>query len=232
LFETRLTEYIESRAAWAEKQKALADDFNLFRVMGVEHDEVRHSKLLAWLLDRRIERGTHAQGNLGFRLFLEELKSDLGLESRPYPLDYAEKAYWVACEVSGDKSRVDIEIAAREEFIIHIENKLLSVEGPEQTHHEWNDLRKRRRELGISKVNTHAVFLTVDGSNANNENFRPVGWQRVADVLEQFSRQAEPPDVKLFACHFAKAIRILSISPPIEPKLERINDDREAIPGT
>ena len=85
-FETGLTTYLECRERWAASQVALADDFNLFRVMNVEYDEVRHSKVLAWLLDRRIEHGTHAQGNLGFRLFLEELQRDLAIESRPRPL--------------------------------------------------------------------------------------------------------------------------------------------------
>ena len=41
--------------------------------MDIKTDEACHSKILAWLLDRRIDRGTHAQGSLGFRLLLEEL---------------------------------------------------------------------------------------------------------------------------------------------------------------
>jgi hypothetical protein len=53
--------YEETRATWAKKQIATADDFNLFEVMEVAYDEVRHSMILAWLLDRRLEHGTHAQ---------------------------------------------------------------------------------------------------------------------------------------------------------------------------
>ena len=76
---------------WAETQKGSADDFNLFRVLEVAYDELRHSMLLAWLLDRRIEYGTHAQGSLGLELFLKEVGLDAG---------YAAHAYWVRREVS------------------------------------------------------------------------------------------------------------------------------------
>src|SRR5690348_9624011 len=72
-----LPAFRDARKKWAEGQRQVADDFNLLAVIGVEGDEVRHSKILAWLLDRRIEHGTHAQGNLGFRLFLEEFGPDL-----------------------------------------------------------------------------------------------------------------------------------------------------------
>src|SRR5262245_8288893 len=63
----------KARKDWAESQRESADEFNLFEVMEVERDEVGHSKILAWLLDHRIEHGTHPQGNLGFRLLLKEL---------------------------------------------------------------------------------------------------------------------------------------------------------------
>ena len=68
-----LAGYQDARASWAKAQEATADDFNLLEVMDVVGDENCHSNILAWLLDRRIEHGTHAQGNLGFRLFLKAL---------------------------------------------------------------------------------------------------------------------------------------------------------------
>jgi hypothetical protein len=71
------------RSAWERNQGALADDFNLLQVMEVAEDEATHSKILAWLLDRRLEHGTHAQGNLGFRLFVQELGPELKSESTP-----------------------------------------------------------------------------------------------------------------------------------------------------
>ncbi len=167
---------------------------------------------------------------MDFGYFSKKLKRDLAIKSRPDPLSYAEEPYWVACEVSGDESRVDIEIAARENFVIHIENKILSVEGPEQTKREWDDLEKRRRELGISESNAHAIFLTLDGSDPKSENFRPVGWHRVAGVLDRFAEQAQAPEVKLFARHYARAIHALAMSSQPVPRTEESENGEETVP--
>ena len=74
-----LPNYLGERKKWAEGQRKSADEFNLFEVLEIDGNEVCHSMILAWLLDGRIEHGTHAQGNLGFQLFLEELASERGV---------------------------------------------------------------------------------------------------------------------------------------------------------
>jgi hypothetical protein len=205
--------YRGKHAAWAESQKVVADDFNLFEVLEVEYDELSHSKLLAWLLDRRIEHGTHAQGSLGFQLFLEELRPELDPDSKFQIADYAaEPRYWVRREVSSAESRVDIEIAASGNFIIHIENKILATEGEDQTEREWTGLNERADQLGIPQENRHAIFLTLDGRPPADEHFRPVGWDRIAAVLSRFAGQVRPRYVRLFTRHYAEAVRKLAAS--------------------
>ena len=201
-----------ARITWSLQQRKTADDFNLFEVMNIAGDEVRHSKLLAWLVDPRIERGTHAQGNLGFRLLLHELKDDLGQSTFEKIMTHAQDAdYWVYTEVAGDLARVDIEIAARRKFLIHIENKIYSEEGEDQTDREMSDLIARRVELEVPDDTCRAIFLTLHGSDPKNKDFLRLKWNRVAKVLDVFADQSEPPDVKLFARHYAKAIRKLTI---------------------
>ncbi len=211
-----------ARKTWADEQRASASDFNLFAVLGVESDEVRHSKILTWLLDHRIEQGSHAQGSLGFRLFLKQLKQELFGDKDPPVTDYADVPnYWVHREVSGGEARVDIEIAARNRFLIHIENKIYSIEGDDQTHREWRDLQQRAKALGVSRSACHAIYLTLDGSEARNENFRSVSWNRIALVLDIFAEKAQPEEVRLFARHYAKAVRKLAI---VERKGEEVLD--------
>ena len=155
--------------------------------------------VLAWLLDHDLRKlGTHAQGNLGFRLFLREF-NDLCL-----PMDYAATKYYVRREVAGDKSVVDIEIACREQFLIQIENKIWS--GTDQTNREWSDVQRRATSLKVGPDRTHALFLTPGGREAANPNFRPISWGRIVRVLEKFAEQAKPPDVKLFARHYAQGL--------------------------
>ena len=187
---------------WRISQESTAEEFNLLDVLDVARDEVSHSKLLAWLLDRRIERnGTHAQGNLGFRLFLVELRRELKLSP-----ECAEVPYWVRTELAGDKSRIDLEIAARGQFVIHIENKIHSAEGFDQTNREWADLTKRAELLAVPSNAVRGIFLTVTGGAAENANFVPISWDRVARVLDKFAAKAKPPDVKVFAAHCARVL--------------------------
>ncbi len=194
--------------AWAVSQKTKAEGFNLLETMGVDEKELCHSRLLEWLMAWEIEQGTHAQGKLGFQLFLEET----GLDS-----SYANAVYWVQREVAGKKSRIDIEIAANETFIIHIENKINAPEYKNETQREWEDLQERADGLRIACEARHAIFLTLDGSSPGaGEHFVSLTWSRIARLLEKFADRAESPEVALFARHYANALRRLSASQTIE----------------
>jgi hypothetical protein len=210
LFPVLLAGYNTSRKAWAEAQQATAGDFSIFEVLNIIDDEQRHSRILAWLLDKRIEIGTHAQGSLGFRLFLETLKDKLNL---PDSLDaYSQMPYWVRRELCGETSRIDIEIAARRGFILHIENKIGSPEGKDQTDREWEDFVRRANELEVPKGNRKALFLTPTGRDPTNPKFIPVSWDDIVAILKKFADAAKPPAVKLFANHYAQALRRFVVS--------------------
>ena len=164
-------------------------------------------------MDRRIERGTHAQGSLGFQLFRNELQPELDPDLKLQVTNYAaERQYWVRREVSSSESRVDIEIAASGKFIIHIENKIRASEGEDQTVREWRDLTKRGETLGVQPQHRHAIFLTLDGRPPADDRFHPVGWERIAGVLNEFAGQVRPDCVKLFVRHYAEALRKLAAS--------------------
>ena len=181
-------------------QKTTADDFNLLDTLKVSGEEVRHSMMLAWLLNRE---ATHAQGNLGFRLFLKLV----GLSG-----EYAETPYRVVREMSGMESRIDVEVATPGEFIVHIENKIHSDEGysddgDAQTQREWRDLLRRARELEVRKANVHGFFLTLDRHAPASPEFHPILWWQIADVLDDFSTMSRAKQVSLFAAHYAQALR-------------------------
>jgi hypothetical protein len=206
-FTRLLNDFRHARERHRQSQEELADDFNLLEVLRLTGKEVRHSMVLAWLLDRDLEsHGTHAQGRLGFRLFLRQF----GL-----PAEYADAQYWVRREVAGDESVVDVEVAARGQFLIHVENKIWSSEGTDQTDREWADVQRRAVSLGIHPSRRdapiHALFLTPDKVVAINNNFVAISWRGVVRVLEKFAEQAKPSDVKLIARHYARAISMFII---------------------
>jgi hypothetical protein len=109
---------------------------------------------------------------------------------------------------------MDIEIAARRGFILHIENKIWSSEGEAQTHREWADLLLRAEQLEVPEENRRALFLTPNGDQPLNNNFIPVSWRDIADVLDKFAERAQPPVVKLFATHYARTLRTFVVPAP------------------
>lgn len=200
-FESLLTGYARAIESDRQTQEATAADFNLLDVLRITGNENRHSMALAWLLDCNHRKyGTHAQGTLGFDLFLREV----GL-----PAEYAQSAYWVRREVAGEESRVDVEIGARGDFLIHIENKIWAGEGPAQTDREWADVLRRAAMLSIGPESgrVHALFLTPGGVAPLNAGFVPVSWRQIATVLDDFAQRSKPADVRLFAAHYARALR-------------------------
>jgi hypothetical protein len=219
-FQTFIDGYGQTVEEWRKHQADAADEFDLLKVLNLTHEENRHSMMLAWLLDHdMLHYGTHAQGNLGFRLFLEALK---------LPLELADTPYWVRREVSGDTSRVDIEIAARGRFLIHIENKIWSQEGQRQTHREAEDMRRRAKALGIAPCANEGhvlgLFLTPSGKPPENPDFRPISWRQIARVVEEFAAKARPPEVKLFAKHYARTLRRFIVEESQEEDPDRGQD--------
>jgi len=182
------------------KQVESADDFRILQLLGCESDELRHSRVLCWLLDRH---ETHAQGRLGFRLLLRAL-------SLP-EADYADSDYRCRCEVAGEESRIDIEVAARRKFIIHIENKIHAAEGQQQLLRESADLERWAKAFDVPDDRIHAYFLTPDGwLPSDSGRFVRLKWGDIGAIFRNFSADARAPGVKWFALHFAEAVEALA----------------------
>jgi len=206
-FKGLLDGYAEAFKLWREQQVALADDFNLVELLGLTSDENRHSDVLAWLLNSDIYQATHSQGNLGFKVFLREL----GL-----PGDYADCDYRVGREVQGAESRIDIELFAPGKFIIGIEAKIGAGEGEDQTPREWRDLRRKACRSNVPHANIHAFYLTPGGEKPSDPDskFTPISWGLIAQVFEEFGKQAKADSVRWFARHYADALRKFIVQQP------------------
>jgi hypothetical protein len=183
---------------WREEQITSAEDFNLVELLDLVRDENRHSNVLAWLLNGDVYHATHSQGDRGFRVFLKEL----GL-----PVDYADGGYRVEREVQGAESRVDIEVGAPERFIIYIEVKIGAGEGKDQLEREWRDLERKANRYNVADNHIHAFYLTPGGENPSDRHFRPISWEQMAHVFDEFGKYAKAESVSWFARHYAQALR-------------------------
>ena len=162
------------------------NNFNLFRVLSIEHMEIKHSNILAWLLD---PNENHNLGDLFLSEFLKLLVQD---EEKPFDILFLDPyTFSVYREESSKKesskkeSRMDILLISQEKntekgTIIVIENKIYSSESEGQ-------LQKYKE--GIEKKYPHYkkifVFLTPDGRDGVDENWLPISYQNIYEILEK-----------------------------------------------
>ena len=168
-----------------ERLEDLLAEFNLFDVLGIARRELQHSAFMAWLL--------HPLGSHGLRdYFLRHFLSQAAAEARDRgigeftPLDVDG---WtlddVDIEVVTERHNIDILLVNRaDEFVCLIENKIGSGEHDDQLNRYLETVENEYEGL-IS----FPIFLTpegIDPSSADDaERWIPLGYQRVADIIER-----------------------------------------------
>ncbi|QIY83248.1 PD-(D/E)XK nuclease family protein [Chryseobacterium sp. NEB161] len=146
-------------------KKNTGEDFNIFKILGMERKEVKtHSKFLAELLN---PKGSHLQGNIFLKLFAEYLNNVKTenvnnsfnlLDENPINLNFQKSNVSVekyigekTCDTGG---RIDIAIEDSEGRLICIENKIDAGEQENQLLRYYNYCKKFKY---------HLLFLTLDG---------------------------------------------------------------------
>ena len=127
-------------------------ELNVFDILGFGNNEVELSSMLAWLMD---EHESHYHGNLFLKTFVNLLALPLHTEML--------SEYRVLTEHGGKEAIIDIMVYKKPDFLLYIENKVLSAEGDDQTPREFRDMRRIGLSLGIPESRQFAIFLTPDG---------------------------------------------------------------------
>lgn len=174
------------------RESSESPNLNCWEVLGLQYSELDHSRVLAWLLDRR---QSHAQGATFFR---ELLRLTQGVV--PLPLGCADEPYRVGTEVSHARSRIDIEIIGPT-FLMHIESKVNAQEGEDQTCRERDDLKAKAISRGIDLERAWGLYLSAEGAPCTDqEKFRPISWMTVVAAVDSATAaivDAHPRNVHL-----------------------------------
>lgn len=174
--------------------------FNIFNVLNVRNDELKHSAMVAWLLD---VRGNHNQGNLFFNTFLQSCNIDL-------PLDGLSR-YDVRRELSGMEAIIDISVFRRREFLLYIENKVSSEEGIEQCTRELRDMYRLGVRLDIPQEKQFAIFLTPDGRDpisGDPTKWITLSYQQLGNSFGQLTTEITSDKVRFVLNDWLEVISI------------------------
>ena len=143
--------------------KITGENFNIFNILGVRSDEVKHSKFLAELLN---PKGSHDQGDVFLKLFVDMLRSTLkDTENNNVKIEIDCSSAHVVKEKSVGKidanytegGRIDILINDKKNTIV-IENKIYA-----------DDQEYQLGRYKKAYPNATIIYLTLEGSPPSND---------------------------------------------------------------
>jgi len=125
-------------AEYEQNARLTGENFNIFEVLGLKTNEVRHSAFLAELLNIQ---GSHAQGSKYLDLFIEQLNlNDMGFDAKSSKT-FTEYHIGEIDDENKTGGYIDILIRDKENRCIVIENKINASDQPYQLKRYHNFLK-------------------------------------------------------------------------------------------
>lgn len=160
----------------------LLGNFNLFRVLRFEHGEIRHSNVLAWLLQ---PEESHGLKDLFLRRWLMRIfhESESGSASYIDPVELDSLSIR-SVEVYREWNHIDLLLRIQtfdgDEIVVAIENKVKASQSQDQLK------RYRQRVESTYKNADHwlYIFLTQREEEPEDDAWVAATYQQVHDILE------------------------------------------------
>ena len=161
---------------------------NVFEVLGLKRAEIRHSNMLAWLMDPKQNHG------LGDRV----LRGIIELTTENRPGDYSDFS------IRRESNNIDLlAISDKEKYILCIENKTYSDE-----HDDQLGRYKRYIEGTFPGYRTLLLYLTPKKkASSDPENWLAIGYADILTIIGQARKEAKlQPEAKLLIDNYAEVI--------------------------
>ena len=199
-----------------EALSARLSTFNVFRALKIEHEEIRHSNALAWLLD---PQESHGLDDIVLRRILSNILLEAGAEwseSLGISAAQVELMDLTDVEVRREWQNIDVLVVIRQPHekgvVLLVENKIHSGAGKGQLN------RYRERVFKeFSGFTLGPVFLTLAGEDTEEDEagtFIPYSHRQVLSVLEKVvgqRRQQLPSEVAVFLDQYMETLRGLTM---------------------
>ena len=174
--------------------------FNLFDILKITRTEIRHSNVLAWLLN---PNENHGLGDSFLRAVVQEMA--VNDENGKYDVFRTLLLDFYSFNVYREWKNIDILLVSDEEkFIIAIENKIGSAEHDNQLWRYRNALAEDYH--GYEKM---FIFLTPEGDDpSDRDNWDVLSYAAIADILSRLTEEKELHDgARLMIENFIDVIR-------------------------
>ncbi len=204
-----------------EMIEAYLNRFNPITVMRMERQEIRHSAILAWLLD---PLESHGLADQFLKAFLGEALKGNRSEAGPSALDISQ-ADLRDSEVRREWQSIDIFILCLEYgWAFIIENKFDS-----RQHH--GQLAKYRAKVDTafkqskSKISTVGIFLTLQEEEPEDKSFISVRYGTLCEILERFLTPGAhnlASEITVFLNHYLEVLKDAAGMSEDQNKMEKL----------
>lgn len=198
-------------AAEVDKLKAFVQDelleelesrtggFNIFTALSLERAEIRHSNVLAWLLD---PRSSHGLGDYFLKAFLRYCSRQPACPGASFPSVFELDSWDLDdVEVLREWRKTDILLIDRtHKFVVLVENKIDSGEHGEQ-------LRRYREivQLEFRELRDGYIYLTVQGDEPSDKAYLSMTYGELLPLLHKMLETRQSVlghDVATFITHY------------------------------
>ena len=193
-----------------EELSARLSTFNVFRALNIEHQEIRHSNVLAWLLD---PKESHGLGDIVLRRILSNMLLEACDRFDGVSAAQVELMDFTDVEVRREWKHIDLLMVDRtNRLIVLVENKIHSEESPRQlvNYH-------RKVEQEFPEFTVVPVFLTLTGQESHEKEAKeyiPYSHIQLLTVLERLYEQRKSQlseSVAMFLSHYMGTLRMLTM---------------------
>lgn len=183
--------------------------FNPIRIMRMESMEIRHSAILAWLLD---PRETHGFDDKFLRAFLAQALRGQDTKHKPTALDVSQADLRDA-EVRREKQNIDLFVASSSNgWAFVIENKFHSKQHSGQLKRYIEHAKKEAKVSGLEFQN-RGIFLTLHQEDPHEEAkdaYVTLRYEAICTILENLLNGGGPRtsvEVRQFLSHYLEIIK-------------------------
>jgi hypothetical protein len=185
---------------------AYLNRFNPIRIMRMEGMELRHSNILAWLLD---PLESHGLGDRFLKAFVSEALRGESSKGSPTALDITQ-ADLQDIEVRREWLHIDIFLLSRRNnWAFIIENKFHASQSKGQLA---KYIKKARSAFAAEEgeLDIRGIFLTLHDEEPEDSRYATIGYDAICDLLSrsmQAEGQALGQEVRVFLAHYIEIIK-------------------------
>lgn len=183
--------------------ESLISEFNIFQALGVIRAEVRHSNLLAFLLD---PTESHGLGDAFLRRFLQRAIAGVPRDRAsvsPVDLDVLDLD---GADVRREWRHIDVlVIEPRSKLVVIIENKIDSSEHSDQLQRYWSEVQTEfpsHRIIGL--------YLSPEAERPSDDRYFPISYSLVSDTVARFLEARGSmlgPDLRTLLRHYEQMLK-------------------------